>query len=110
MRDANYGLQAIEHRFKALGGTDDELYIVDDKSKTDLSTPVLIAIYGLGYVGHPRLLQNYLKRMAFRDETSCLDPRKQQHSKMRSSLHSIDQHSGKWMSWLILLNVLTPAT
>ena len=54
MRDANYGFQAIEHRFKALGGTDDELYIVDDKSKTDLAR-LLIAIYGLGYVGHPRL-------------------------------------------------------
>ena len=54
MRDSNYGFQAIEHRFRVLGGNDDELYIVDDKNKTDLAR-LLIDIYGLGYIGHPRL-------------------------------------------------------
>ena len=54
MRDSNYGFQAIEHRFRVLGGTDDELYVVDDKNKTDLAR-LLIDIHGLGYIGHPRL-------------------------------------------------------
>ena len=54
MRDSSYGFQAIEHRFRVLGGKDDELYIVDDKNKTDLAR-MLIDIYGLGYIGHPRL-------------------------------------------------------
>ena len=54
MRDSNYGLQAIEHRFRVLGGNDEELHIIDDKNKTDLAR-LLIDIYGLGYIGHPRL-------------------------------------------------------
>ena len=54
MRDSNYGFQAIEHRFRVLGGTNDEIYIVDDNKKTDLPR-LLIDIYGLNYIGHPRL-------------------------------------------------------
>ena len=54
MRDANYGFQAIEHRFRVLGGKESELYHVDEKSKTDLAR-LLIDIYGLEYIGHPRL-------------------------------------------------------
>ena len=54
MRDSNYGFQVIEHRFRVLGGNDEELYIVDDKNKTDLAR-LLIDLYGLGYIGHPRL-------------------------------------------------------
>ncbi len=54
MRDSNYGFQAIEHRFRVLGGKDGELYIVDDKNKTDLAR-LLVDIHGLGYIGHPRL-------------------------------------------------------
>ena len=54
MRDSNYGFQAIEHRFRILGGKDDELFAVDDRNKTDLAR-LLIDIYGLGYIGHPRL-------------------------------------------------------
>ena len=59
MRDGNYGFQAIEHRFRVLGGQDTESYIVDDNNKIDLAR-VLIDIYGRGYVGHPRL-PNLLK-------------------------------------------------
>ena len=54
MRDSNYGFQAIEHRFRVLGGSKDNLYAVDDKDKTDLAR-LLIDIYGLSYIGHPRL-------------------------------------------------------
>ena len=54
MRDSNYGFQAIEHRFRVLGGSNDELHVVDDNKKIDLAR-VLIDIYGLSYIGHPRL-------------------------------------------------------
>ncbi len=60
MRDSNYGFQAIEHRFRVLGGKNEELYTVDDGKKTDLAR-LLIDIYGLSYIGHPRL-ENLLKR------------------------------------------------
>ncbi|MDX6752236.1 hypothetical protein SH611_20715 [Geminicoccaceae bacterium 1502E] len=51
MRDANYGFQAIEHRFQVLGG---DPYVVDDAQKFDLSR-LLIDIYGVGYIDHPRM-------------------------------------------------------
>ncbi|HBT96639.1 MAG TPA: hypothetical protein DEB25_02845 [Desulfobulbaceae bacterium] len=51
MRDVNYGFAAIEHRFRVLGGTPTQ--IVEDR-KFDLSR-VLIDLYGIGYIGHPRL-------------------------------------------------------
>ena len=54
MRDSNFGFQAIEHRFRVLGGKDAELLAVDDRNKADLSR-LLINIYGLGYIDHPRL-------------------------------------------------------
>ena len=54
MRDSNYGFQAIEHRFRVLGGNGDELYKVDDKNKTDLAR-LLIDIYGSDYIEHRRL-------------------------------------------------------
>ncbi len=51
MRDINYGFAAIEHRYIVLGGT--PIVIQDDK-KFDLSR-ILIDIYGVSYIGHPRL-------------------------------------------------------
>ena len=54
MRDANYGFQAIEHRFQVLGGTEDQLHVVQEDQKIDLAR-LLHDIYGSGYVGHPRL-------------------------------------------------------
>jgi hypothetical protein len=51
MRDINYGFAAIEHRYRVLGG---EPFILEDARKIDLSR-LLIEIYGLGYIGHPRL-------------------------------------------------------
>lgn len=54
MRDSNYGFQAIEHRFGVLTGKSDELYVVEDRNKTDLAR-LLIDIYGIRYTGHPRL-------------------------------------------------------
>ena len=51
MRDINYGFAAIEHRYRVLGG--DPVVIADDR-KFDLAR-ILIGIYGVGYIGHPRL-------------------------------------------------------
>jgi len=51
MRDVNYGFQAIEHRYRALGGTPISL---NEDRKFDLSR-ALVSLYGVGYIGHPRL-------------------------------------------------------
>lgn len=51
MRDINYGFAAIEHRFRVLSG---KPYILDDSRKFDLSR-LLVALYGVRYIGHPRL-------------------------------------------------------
>lgn len=51
MRDKNFGFRAIEHRYRVLGG---EPYVVPDDRKLDLSR-VLVDLYGIAYIGHPRL-------------------------------------------------------
>lgn len=51
MRDINFGFPAIEHRYGVLGG---DPYIIDEDRKFDLSR-LLINVYGVSYVGHPRL-------------------------------------------------------
>lgn len=51
MRDVNYGFAAIEHRLRVLG--DVPIQIAEDR-KFDLSR-ALVDLYGVGYIGHPRL-------------------------------------------------------
>lgn len=51
MRDINYGFQAIEHRYKILGG---KPFSLDDNYKFDLSR-ALVSLYGNAYIEHPRL-------------------------------------------------------
>lgn len=51
MRDINYGFQAIEHRYKVLGGDPVE---IPDERKYDLAR-MFVARYGKRYAGHPRL-------------------------------------------------------
>jgi hypothetical protein len=51
MRDANYGFEALENRMKALGG---EPVVISEASRFDLAR-LLVSIYGVGYIGHPRL-------------------------------------------------------
>lgn len=51
MRDINYGFAAIDHRYRVLGGQPVQ---IDDNRKFDLSR-LLIDMYGVGYIGHPRL-------------------------------------------------------
>ena len=52
MRDINYGFTAIEHRFKALGGTPT---IIPDDSKFDLPR-ILYERFSKTYASHPRLV------------------------------------------------------
>lgn len=51
MRDINYGFPAIAHRFRVLGGRPVEL---PQENLIDLAR-LLVAIYGLNYINHPRL-------------------------------------------------------
>ena len=51
MRDINYGFAAIEHRLKVLGGNPEK---IEESKKFDLAR-ALVALYGVGYIGHPRL-------------------------------------------------------
>lgn len=51
MRDANYGFEALENRSRALSQAP---FHLDERNRYDLSR-ILIGIYGVGYVGHPRL-------------------------------------------------------
>ena len=51
MRDINYGFAAIEHRYRVLGGNP---IIIEDERKTALAR-LLVDIYGVRYIGHPRL-------------------------------------------------------
>jgi hypothetical protein len=51
MRDKNYGFQAIEHRFRVLGG---DPFVIEDSKKVDISR-LFIELYGVSYIGHPRL-------------------------------------------------------
>lgn len=57
MRDENYGFQAIAHRHTILGGIP---ATVGDEMKIDLAR-LLISLYGVGYIGHPRL-EKLIKR------------------------------------------------
>jgi hypothetical protein len=52
MRNINYGFQAIEHRHKVLGGAPPQR--LPEERKVDLAR-ALTSIYGVGYVGNPRL-------------------------------------------------------
>lgn len=51
MRDINYGFAALEHRFRVLKG---EPVVIAEDRKFDLAR-ALVSIYGVGYIGHPRL-------------------------------------------------------
>lgn len=51
MRDINYGFAALEHRAQTLGNSSVE---IPEENRHDLAR-MFIAIYGVGYIGHPRL-------------------------------------------------------
>lgn len=51
MRDANYGFQALYNRYQRLGG---KPVLLPERNLVDLAD-TFVAIYGRGYVPHPRL-------------------------------------------------------
>jgi hypothetical protein len=51
MRDNNYGFTALEHRAQVLGSPS---VLIPEENRHDLSR-MLISIYGVRYIGHPRL-------------------------------------------------------
>lgn len=48
MRDINFGFQAIEHRYRVLGG---DAFVIDDFRKFDQARE-LISLYGVAYTAH----------------------------------------------------------
>ena len=53
MRDINYGFAALEHRLAVLSGNKLD-FSIPDHAKYDLAR-IMVGIYGVGYIGHPRL-------------------------------------------------------
>lgn len=53
MRDIAYGFAALEHRLKVLGGTP---FVLPEDKKFDLAR-AMVALYGVSYIGHPRLVK-----------------------------------------------------
>lgn len=51
MRDINYGFPALAHRYRVLGG---EPFDIHESRLRDLAR-LLVSLYGVGYIGHPRL-------------------------------------------------------
>ncbi|TDX36946.1 hypothetical protein C7954_1462 [Halanaerobium congolense] len=51
MRDMNYGFEAIKNRFSVLDG---EPVKIKESKKYDLAR-IMVSLYGLNYIGHPRL-------------------------------------------------------
>ena len=52
MRDINYGFPALAHRYQVLGGTPET---IDESKLVDIAR-LLVAVYGPGYTGHPRMV------------------------------------------------------
>ena len=79
MRDANYGFQAISHRFQVLDGDPTVLYEVPENKKVDLAR-LLKDIYGDEYIGDPRMQKLFEKNdilpldfLSGKDEATALD-------------------------------------
>lgn len=79
MRDINYGFAAIEHRQRVLRGTP---VVIDDDKKIDLAR-LLIDIYGVTYVGHPRL-ENLLAKNSIKPLDFLTGPQESQAFEKRN--------------------------
>ena len=92
MRDINYGFPAIAHRYLVLQGTPENL---NDSKLVDLSR-LLIAIYGVKYIRHPRLKalieKNRMRHRDFLDGPSEADAfENKQYVKLhQSTLRKVD--------------------
>lgn len=84
MRDVNYGFAAIEHRYRVLRGS--PILLPEDR-KFDLSRG-LVDLYGIGYIGHPRLGKIIEKnKMSSKDMLSGADEAKAFEEKEFVKLH-----------------------
>lgn len=79
MRDINYGFAALEHRYRVLAGTP---AVIDDDKKIDLAR-LLIDIYGVGYIGHPRL-ETLLAKNAIKPRDFLAGPQEAEAFKKRN--------------------------
>lgn len=92
MRDINYGFQAIAHRYRVLGGQPVD---IAEPNIVDLAR-LLAAIYGVGYIGHPRLQKLMEKNrisdkdfLSGEDEAAAFD--KNEYVKLhQSTLRKVD--------------------
>ena len=64
MRDAKYGFEALEHRFKVHNETP---FRVREPFRCDLAR-LLVELYGVNYIGHPRL-----EMLAIKNDIGILD-------------------------------------
>ncbi len=92
MRDSNYGFAAIEHRHRVLKG--EPIHIPEDR-KFDLAR-AMVDIYGVGYLGHPRLESLIIKNkitakdfLSGADEAAAFD-RKEFVRLHQSTLRKVD--------------------
>ncbi len=56
MRNIHYGFEMIEHRYKVLGGNEDDITNIPDRKRFNLSD-LILDIYGEDCVSHPRMGQ-----------------------------------------------------
>ena len=64
MRDAKYGFEALEHRFKV---HDETPFRIREPFRCDLAR-LLVELYGVNYIGHPRL-----ETLAIKNDIGILD-------------------------------------
>ena len=97
MRDINFGFAAIEHRHRVLGG---DPVVVEDERKIDLSR-LLIDIFGVGYIGHPRL-ESLLAKKSVRPLDFLTGAQEAVAFDFRGiSLACINRHCARWTCWRI---------
>ncbi|MBW4448222.1 MAG: hypothetical protein KME38_15490 [Spirirestis rafaelensis WJT71-NPBG6] len=92
MRDINYGFPALAHRYKVLKGNPEE---INESKLVDLSR-LLISIYGISYISHPRLQKiiekNHITHKDFLDGKAEADAfiNKQYVKLHQSTLRKVD--------------------
>jgi hypothetical protein len=101
MRDINYGFAAIEHRFRVLHG---DPVVVDDDKKIDLAR-VLIDIYGVAYIGHPRL-ENLLAKNSIRPRDFLTGP---QEAEAFENRNFVGLHQSTLRKVDVIANIAEPA-
>ena len=103
MRDINYGFPAIAHRFRVLKGEPVE---IPESQLIDMAR-LLIDMYGVQYIGHPRLqkimLKNHISDINFltgAEEAEAFE--KKEFVKLhQSTLRKVDVMANLWGDYLM---------